>query len=390
MKMFIKNRICTLIILSFIIAILGCGSDESYSEPAPAEESDEQVEGENEEEPASGTGVATEEYTADFNGHTYEFVPQDMTWEEARLECVKRGGHLVTVTSAEEEEYLKGLYLHINGDDKGGWLGAYSDGAYGGDKYDWCWVTGEKWNYTNWDNGEPSNSRGTEWFAHFWKDMTWNDVDNEDSRGSQYGYICEYDELSDITGGERPEAQEAQEEQEEVKEEPQEEDPIIEDVGKGKYMIRSKSRGVYIKYPYSYYANADGDALFAYDGDGAYIFTRNITAAAMDYQGDMKAYCKAMAEEQLKKDYKALFGTSTGMDNVKRKEGGDGLVYEVRANIWNGKYDMSCQSAVRTSKGDNGTFLVLSTCFWRYNDKVSAEHSTQFTTGAYGIGTMYQ
>ncbi len=144
---------------------------------------------------------AGKKYTAEFNGHSYEFVAEDMTWPEAREACIKRGGHLVTVTSQEEQEYLKSMFLNINGSDVGGWLGAYSDGAYGGEKNDWRWVTGEQWFYTNWDANEPSNSRGEEWFAHFWKEMTWNDVAYDDPKNSQFGYICEYDDFQDETQG---------------------------------------------------------------------------------------------------------------------------------------------------------------------------------------------
>ena len=133
-----------------------------------------------------------------FNGHYYQFFDLDMTWSEAREYCIQQGGHLVTVTSPEEQAFLTDCYLYINNSDVGPWLGAYSNGAFGGDKNDWCWVTGEEWYYTNWEAGEPSNSRGTEWFAHFWKQMQWNDVADDDPRNSQHGFICEYDDLQDI------------------------------------------------------------------------------------------------------------------------------------------------------------------------------------------------
>ncbi|MBE6908984.1 MAG: hypothetical protein E7474_05205 [Ruminococcaceae bacterium] len=132
-----------------------------------------------------------------FNGHTYQFFDIDLTWTEARDYCIGLGGHLVTVTSAEEENFLKNQYLKVSGGDAGPWLGAYSDGAFGGNRYDWRWVTDEEWSYENWDAGEPSNSHGTEWYAHFWKEMLWNDVAEDDPKNSQYGFICEFDELSD-------------------------------------------------------------------------------------------------------------------------------------------------------------------------------------------------
>ncbi|MCR5409907.1 MAG: C-type lectin domain-containing protein [Lachnospiraceae bacterium] len=387
MKKKVLGKICVLLILVSVIGVMGCGSDEA----APSDT------GSAEEAPASGTGVATEEYTADFNGHKYEFVPQDMTWEEARLECVKRGGHLVTVTSAEEEEYLKGLYLHINGDDRGGWLGAYSDGAYGGDKNDWCWVTGEKWNYTNWDNGEPSNSRGTEWFVHFWKDMTWNDVDNEDSRGSQYGYICEYDDLTDVSAGdEELEAQplegdepESDEDWEAALEESVEEDPYYKDLGDGRTAIQSHWRGVQIKYPASYYADADDDALYVYDGDQMYVYVRNITTEAEGHSSDLSSYCASKVEDQAVRDFTKLFGAPQDSNNLQRL-GGDGKnrVCELKGNMWNNNYDIWFKSQVLVS-GKKNDFLILKTSFWRYDDKTGSDHYNKIKVTSWGKGDMY-
>ena len=132
-----------------------------------------------------------------FNGHYYQFFDMDTSWSEARDFCIQQGGHLVTVTSPEEQAFLTDCYLNINGSDAGPWLGAYSNGAFGGSKNDWCWVTGEEWDYSNWEPGEPSNSRGTEWYAHFWKKMQWNDVADDDPRNSQHGFICEYDDWED-------------------------------------------------------------------------------------------------------------------------------------------------------------------------------------------------
>lgn len=387
------TKICMVLVFGLVIVLAGCGSEEG--EPADTAETEE-VSG-------IGTGVAGEKYTADFNGHTYQFLDEDTTWEEARKLCIAHGGHLATVTSAEEQKYLEGLYNYIYNNEKGPWFGAYSDGAYGGDKNDWCWVTGEKWNYTNWEDGEPSNTKGTEWFNHFWYNMKWNDTDNEDTRDSHRGYICEYDEFSDISEGEEnPESaqQEEQQESEEVsdesammltegdpeEEEPQAEDPYIKDMGKGKYRICSRSREVYIDYPYNYYASAEGDALFAYDGDGAYVLVRNITDEAMEYGGDMKAFCKAKADEQMRKDFTMLFGEQTGMDSVKHS-GGDGKnrVCQTMANIWNGSYDMQCQSRVSLSRNEKSgvSYLVLTTHFWKYNNKTSLDHANQFTAGSY-------
>ena len=40
----------------------------------------------------------------EYNGHTYELYLERMPWNQAERFCEHKGGHLVTITSAEEQE----------------------------------------------------------------------------------------------------------------------------------------------------------------------------------------------------------------------------------------------------------------------------------------------
>ena len=102
-KLFRKNRI-GVVFLALTIALAGCGFSDSGTESDGSGS-------------ATGEGVAAERYTADFNGHTYQFIDVDTTWEDARKACASRDGHLVTITSAEEQKYLEGLFTNISGSD---------------------------------------------------------------------------------------------------------------------------------------------------------------------------------------------------------------------------------------------------------------------------------
>ncbi len=53
---------------------------------------------------------ALRELAAEFNGHRYLFVPRLLTWEEARALCEQAGGHLVTITSKEENDFITSLF----------------------------------------------------------------------------------------------------------------------------------------------------------------------------------------------------------------------------------------------------------------------------------------
>ena len=86
--------------------------------------------------------------TGNFNGHRYQVWDNSMTWTEAEQFCEDRGGHLVTITSAEEQEFINNL-LDESCKKKQYWIGMRYDGTH-------SWITGESSTYTNWDAGEPN------------------------------------------------------------------------------------------------------------------------------------------------------------------------------------------------------------------------------------------
>ncbi|MFX0149491.1 MAG: C-type lectin domain-containing protein [Candidatus Hodarchaeota archaeon] len=85
------------------------------------------------------------------NNSNYTVVDQYMTWEEARSYSESQDGHLVTITSSEEQDLVHSL---IQGHDLGAWIGLTDEGIEG----TWEWVTGEELIYTNWvDEGTGPN-----------------------------------------------------------------------------------------------------------------------------------------------------------------------------------------------------------------------------------------
>ncbi len=121
--------------------------------------------------------------------HQYKIFYDTLTWEEAKSACEAMGGHLATVTSEEEQQKLNSY----NGGNHNLWIGGYknADGQ-------WCWVTGEPWEYENWGDGEPNNSSNVvagESCVAMWPEK-WNDLANSNTY-EQSGYICEW-EASDV------------------------------------------------------------------------------------------------------------------------------------------------------------------------------------------------
>jgi len=122
-----------------------------------------------------------------FNGHTYYVFKSKVSWSKAKAYCESKGGHLATITSAKENNFIYNLMQKLKVDDV--YIGGTKDS-----NGSWKWITGEKFKYTNWDYGEPSSYsdrnrlemyKGNEWGA--WTDK-W-----DGTMYSNLGYVCEWD-----------------------------------------------------------------------------------------------------------------------------------------------------------------------------------------------------
>lgn len=119
------------------------------------------------------------------DGHKYEIFHDTLTWEEAKAACEAKGGHLATITSQEEQKMIESL----NTQSSKLWIGGCKNSAG-----EWCWVTGEPWEYQNWGDGEPNNSSNVvadESCVAVWP-IKWNDLANSNTY-EQSGYICEWE-----------------------------------------------------------------------------------------------------------------------------------------------------------------------------------------------------
>ncbi len=139
-----------------------------------------------------GTNVLKPMATIVANGHQYELYDDHFQyWTAAKTYCDSIGGHLVTITSKEEQEMVNTLLQ------KGGcsayWSGKTDESSEGS----WSWVTGEQMNYTNWASGQPDNYNGIESYGQVYKNGTWNDAPNDVrviNESGDFGFICEYEQ----------------------------------------------------------------------------------------------------------------------------------------------------------------------------------------------------
>lgn len=126
-----------------------------------------------------------------FEGHYYKIYNNAEEWDEAKEYCENLNGHLATISSQAENDFLYSLMK------KEGYTNAYfglTDSEYEGI---WKWINDEPLSYSNWHTGEPNSENSKEDYAMFYykfTDGTWNDGDFGGSTvNGNKNYICEWD-----------------------------------------------------------------------------------------------------------------------------------------------------------------------------------------------------
>lgn len=142
----------------------------------------------------------TKKYTS--IGHMYKCFENGMTWSEAKQKCEKMGGHLVTITSENEQTIIEAL-LKEEGVKNNYWIGAEKN-ANGAIQ----WITGEKFSYRNFKVGQPDSIiedaimiyRNNNPYSPGNCFGLWNDLKKDGTcKGeaffgvNNFGYICEWD-----------------------------------------------------------------------------------------------------------------------------------------------------------------------------------------------------
>lgn len=128
-------------------------------------------------------------------GPRYAVVQAIMTWDEARVYCESRGGHLATITSQQQMDTIIALLEESNLETV--WLGANNYTSSGG----FQWVNGEPFEFAAWGVGEPNNQNGQEHYLMMYdKDdqgWVWNDsVANGTAAfdSMHCGFVCQWDD----------------------------------------------------------------------------------------------------------------------------------------------------------------------------------------------------
>ena len=137
--------------------------------------------------------------TFEYDRKKYEVYSNIVDWQTAKNLCAQKGGHLVTIESADENnaifENIKDLTNNRY------WIGITDVNSEG----TWSWVNGETSTYSNWNTGEPNNDGGLEDYGEILADSgKWNDMAGYYCIHRNIGFICEYEPkkafLGDVDG----------------------------------------------------------------------------------------------------------------------------------------------------------------------------------------------
>ncbi|MBQ4273992.1 MAG: hypothetical protein IJB94_03340 [Clostridia bacterium] len=124
-----------------------------------------------------------------FAGHLYAAIEGEYHWFEAYQACEDMGGHLVTITSKYEQEMLNILMNSEMRTKEYYYIGlVQTDGFY--------WITGESFEYQNWEPNEPDFWEGCQYFVWMFSHLMrgesvgkWNDIDYQ----LKGGFVCEWE-----------------------------------------------------------------------------------------------------------------------------------------------------------------------------------------------------
>lgn len=132
-------------------------------------------------------------------GHYYERIDIPVAWYEADNDApgysyLGVNGHLATITSQAENDFITESFLS---DAPFGryWLGGYQQEGSVEPEQGWAWITGEPWDYDNWNAGEPNDASPGEdvliVYAEPYEKPTgkWNDL----WAAADMPYIVEYE-----------------------------------------------------------------------------------------------------------------------------------------------------------------------------------------------------
>jgi len=130
------------------------------------------------------------------NDHWYDWIQTSLNWTDSREHAETQyfegiQGHLVSITSAEEDDFVQTLFP---AETDRIWFGGYQLNNDAEPDGNWAWVTGEDWVYANFlynNDGLGDHQDFLQWWEGGWDDA-W-DVAINSNDWPNMGYIVEFE-----------------------------------------------------------------------------------------------------------------------------------------------------------------------------------------------------
>ncbi len=108
-------------------------------------------------------------YMGSLNGSLYYCSTGTASWPQAKATCEANGGHLVSINSQEENDFLANILTL-----QSAWIGLSDSELEGNFK----WTNGDPLAYTNWYPGQPNNYNNNQDYVELMNTGFWNDQYN--------------------------------------------------------------------------------------------------------------------------------------------------------------------------------------------------------------------
>ena len=112
-----------------------------------------------------------------FSKNCYNLFEKNVKWVEAENHCVEHGGHLASVHTDQEKDFILGLVPS-----GGFWIGGSDKEVEG----EWGWSDGSPFSYSHWAERQPDNWKNVEHCLLFTQEKKWNDGGCDGKRQ----YVC--------------------------------------------------------------------------------------------------------------------------------------------------------------------------------------------------------
>ncbi len=127
--------------------------------------------------------VAYDWVTSSVNGHRYTLVDNNTFWSNAEDKAVILGGHLVTIRSQAEQDWVFDYVISATTSGVyGAWIGLYQLPGSAEPAGGWVWSSDEQVNYTHWQTttGEPNdyygNANPENWAKMYVRQHDWDEI----------------------------------------------------------------------------------------------------------------------------------------------------------------------------------------------------------------------